>query len=179
MHDPLVPQLSLIRQLKFCAGHRLLGHEGRCAFFHGHNYRVDLEVASRRGGVEVDAVGRIVDFSVIKQRMQGWLDANWDHAFLIHDRDANALAGLRLIEPVKYFLLPFNPTAENMARYLLETVASHVLADLGIVARRVGVWETDEACAVATRAEQDGLAVNPPAVAVVVDHRGSGTGRGV
>ena len=86
MHDPAVTQLSLIRQLKFCAGHRLYRHESKCAFFHGHNYRVDIEVVAAGGGVEVDSVGRIVDFSLIKQRMLSWLDANWDHAFLIFRR---------------------------------------------------------------------------------------------
>jgi 6-pyruvoyltetrahydropterin/6-carboxytetrahydropterin synthase len=144
-------QLSLIRQLKFCAGHRLYQHESKCAFFHGHNYRVDIEVVGKGGGTEVDAVGRVVDFSQIKQRMLGWLDAHWDHAFIVYEQDANALAAVRMVEPTKYFVLPWNPTAENMARYLLEVVAPEVLGDLGVIAREVRVWETEESCAVATR----------------------------
>ena len=170
MHESAT-QLSLVRQLKFCAGHRLYQHEGRCAFFHGHNYRVDIEVVGAQGGTEVDAVGRIVDFSQIKQRMLGWLDANWDHAFLVFEEDANALAAIRMVEPTKYFVMPWNPTAENMARYLLEVVAPGVLGDLGVVARKVCVWETDESCAVATRIG-DGIE-SPYAVesAVLVDHR--------
>jgi 6-pyruvoyltetrahydropterin/6-carboxytetrahydropterin synthase len=144
-------QLSLIRQLKFCAGHRLYQHESKCAFFHGHNYRVDIEVVGQGGGTEVDAVGRVVDFSQIKQRMLGWLDAHWDHAFIVFEQDENALAAVRMVEPTKYFVMPWNPTAENMARYLLEVVAPEVLGDLGVVAREVRVWETEESCAVATR----------------------------
>ena len=144
-------QLSLIRQLKFCAGHRLYQHESKCAFFHGHNYRVDIEVVGQGGGTEVDAVGRVVDFSQIKQRMLGWLDTHWDHAFIVYEQDANALAAVRMVEPTKYFVLPWNPTAENMARYLLEVVAPEVLGDLGVIAREVRVWETEESCAVATR----------------------------
>jgi 6-pyruvoyltetrahydropterin/6-carboxytetrahydropterin synthase len=144
-------QLSLIRQLKFCAGHRLYQHESKCAFFHGHNYRVDIEVVGQGGGTEVDAVGRVVDFSQIKQRMLGWLDTHWDHAFIVFEQDENALAAVRMVEPTKYFVLPWNPTAENMARYLLEVVAPEVLGDLGVIAREVRVWETEESCAVATR----------------------------
>ena len=142
-------QLALVRQLKFCAGHRLYRHESKCAFFHGHNYRVDIEVVPAAGGGEVDVVGRVIDFSMIKQRMLGWLDANWDHAFLVFEEDENALAAVRMVEPTKYFVMPWNPTAENMARYLVEVVAPAMLGDLGVVARRVAVWETDEACAVA------------------------------
>jgi len=103
--------------------------------------------------------------------MLGWLDRNWDHAFLVFEEDANALAAIRLVEPTKYFVMPYNPTAENMARYLLEAVAPNVLGDLGVVARKVAVWETDEACAVA---ELAGDAPGLPQVAesaVVVDRR--------
>ena len=171
MSDPLPTTLALVRQLKFCAGHRLHGHEGRCAFFHGHNYRVDIEVVAEGGGTDVDAVGRVVDFSLIKSRMLGWLDAHWDHAFLVFEDDANALAAVRAVEPTKYFVMPWNPTAENMARYLLEVVAPRVLGDLGVVARRVAVWETDEACAVAALAGVPGESPFALESAVVVDDR--------
>ena len=58
-HEPQsATQLSVIRQVKFCAGHRLFRHESKCAFFHGHNYRVDIEVI----GNGVDSVGRVTLF---------------------------------------------------------------------------------------------------------------------
>jgi 6-pyruvoyltetrahydropterin/6-carboxytetrahydropterin synthase len=171
MHDTSVTQLSLVRQLRFCAGHRLYGHESKCAFFHGHNYRVDIEVEGVHGGTEVDSVGRIVDFSMIKRRMLGWLDDNWDHGFLIYEEDANALAAIRLVEPTKYFVMPYNPTAENMARYLLEVVAPAMLGDLGVVARRVTVWETEESCAVATLVGDPAETAAAVPSAVLVDHR--------
>ncbi len=138
-------RLGLVRQLKFCAGHRLLGHEGKCAFFHGHNYRVDIEVT----GDDVDQVGRLIDFSVLKRRFQTWLDENWDHGFLLYEADENALAAIRMVEPTKYFVLPYNPTAENMARYLADVVAPDLLAQTSVRVRRISVWETDESFAIA------------------------------
>jgi len=81
------------------------------------------------------------------------------------------LAAVRHAEPTKYFLLPWNPTAENMARYLLEVVAPHVLDDLGVVARRVAVWETDEACAIATRTGEACEPLLEVASAITVDGR--------
>jgi len=144
-------QLSIMRQLSFCAGHRLLGHEGKCAFFHGHNYKVDVEVAPREGGAVLDEVGRIVDFAVIKRRLLGWIDEHWDHGFIVSAADTNGISALALVEPGKTFVLPYNPTAENMARYLLEVVAPTVLGDLPIQVQRIVVWETDTSCATATR----------------------------
>jgi len=163
--------LALVRRLRFCAGHRLWRHESKCAYLHGHNYRVDVEVVAAGGGAEVDAVGRIVDFSLIKRRLLGWIDAHWDHAFVLFVEDEEAIAAVRLSTPTKYFLLPWNPTAENMARYLLEVVCPGVLADLGVVARKVSVWETDEACAVAALSGPPAPPPVPLGSAVVIDPR--------
>ena len=171
MHDSAITQLALVRQLKFCAGHRLYRHESKCAFFHGHNYRVDVEVVGSGGGTEVDAVGRIVDFSLIKKRMLGWLDDNWDHGFLLFEEDVNALAAIKMVQPTKYFVMPYNPTAENMARYLLEVVAPNVLGDLGVIARKVIVWETDESCAVASLVGDPGDLATTLESAVLIDQR--------
>ena len=55
-----------------------------------------------------------------------------------------------MVEPTKYFVLPYNPTAENMARYLLEEVCPGLLDELGVQAVKVVIWETEESCAEAT-----------------------------
>ena len=96
---------------------------------------------------------------------------HWDHAFILFEKDETTLAAVRVAEPTKYFVLPWNPTAENMARYLLEVVAPHVLTGLGVVARRVSLWETDEACAVATLVGRPGTSPMPIGSAVIVDTR--------
>jgi 6-pyruvoyltetrahydropterin/6-carboxytetrahydropterin synthase len=108
-------------------------------------------VASRDGGAVLDEVGRIVDFAVIKRRLLGWIDEHWDHGFIVSAADTNGISALALVEPSKTFVLPYNPTAENMARYLLEVVTPTVLGDLPIQVQRIVVWETDTSCATATR----------------------------
>ena len=61
--------ISLMRQISFCAGHRLLGHEGKCANLHGHNYVAEIYVS----GAEFDSLGRVVDFAVINRLFKGWI----------------------------------------------------------------------------------------------------------
>ena len=73
--------ITIMRQVKFCAGHRLLNHEGKCANLHGHNYLVEFHVT----GNEVDSLGRVVDFSVLNKLFKGWIDENWDHGFVLWD----------------------------------------------------------------------------------------------
>ncbi len=138
--------LTIMRRIKFCAGHRLLGHGGKCEFFHGHNYRADFFVT----GHEVDNVGRVIDFSELKKRFKGWLDEHWDHGFVLNQDDQNGLAAVKMVEPCKCYVLPYNPTSENMARYLLEEVCPTLMAGTGVTATKVVLWESDESHAEAT-----------------------------
>ena len=170
-HPGSATSLALVRRLRFCAGHRLYRHESKCAYLHGHNYRVDVEVMAAGAVATVDDVGRIVDFSFIKQRLLGWLDAHWDHAFILFADDLGAIAAVRQSTPSKLFLLPWNPTAENMARYLLEVVCPGVLGDLGVIARQVCVWETDDACAIASLAGTPAPPPVPVGKVEIVDSR--------
>jgi 6-pyruvoyltetrahydropterin/6-carboxytetrahydropterin synthase len=135
-----------MRRIKFCAGHRLFQHGGKCEHFHGHNYVADFFI---RGSVQ-DSVGRVMDFADLKAKCKGWLDEHWDHSFLVSDQDANAIAALKMVQPFRLFVMPYNPTAENMAKYLLEEVCPTILLGTGSEASRVRIWETEESYAEAS-----------------------------
>ncbi len=147
--------LTIMRRIKFCAGHRLHGHGGKCEHFHGHNYVADFFVI----GDTQDAVGRVMDFSDLKARCKGWIDEHWDHSFLVHNQDANAIDALKRVVPCRLYVLPYNPTAENMAKYLLEVVCPKVLEGSGGIANRVRIWETDESYAEASLDADHALSV--------------------
>lgn len=125
--------MEITRRLEFDAGHRLLRHEGQCRNIHGHRYVVEVTVAAD----SLDAVGRVVDFSVIKQRIGGWLTKHWDHAMVVEESDP--LLEWLDAHAMKRAVLPFAPTAENMARVLLD-LAKSLLPELRVV--RVRVFET-------------------------------------
>ncbi len=138
-----------MRQVKFCAGHRLLNHEGKCANLHGHNYVVEFHITSN----EIDSLGRVVDFSVVNKLFKGWIDDNWDHGFVLWDADENAIQALKQVEPHRLYLIPYNPTAENMAMYLLKEVSPKLIAQIkgyDLHMSKVVVWETEHAFAEVT-----------------------------
>lgn len=118
------------------AGHRVHGHEGKCRHLHGHNYRVHF-MCEADG---LDGVGRVLDFSVVKARLCMWLEEHWDHRFLLWQDDPLAPALLALDDTV--VLVPFNPTAENMAHHLVTNVGPAQLAGTGTRLVRVLVEET-------------------------------------
>lgn len=106
--------------VKFDSGHRLLNHRGKCATPHGHTYRAEITVAKQ----ELDDVGISVDFTDLKKVLRQWIDANWDHAFLINSIDLELVSALRSLSQHKiYEFKSENPTAEVMARYLFGVLA--------------------------------------------------------
>lgn len=116
-------------------GHRVYGHESKCAHLHGHNYRIYFVCSG-----DLDSIGRVIDFSVIKSRLCLWLEENFDHRFLIWEKDPIANDLLKL-DP-KVVFVPFNPTAENIAKFLVEEIAPKQLKDTGVTLIRCSVEET-------------------------------------
>lgn len=131
----------------FSCGHRVCGHESKCVHLHGHNYRVTFEIEQIKNDT-LDRVGRVLDFSVIKHELCDWLERHWDHRFLIWDKDLLAPI-LHDVDPLGVVLVPFNPTAENMALHLLNEVGPLCLADYPCFLVRVTVEETRKCAAIA------------------------------
>lgn len=117
-------------------GHRVFNHESKCAHLHGHNYRVHFDIAG-----DLDDIGRVLDFSVIKTLLCEWLEENWDHKFLVYDDDPWAET-LKALDPEGVVIVDFNPTAENLAKYLVDTVAPHQLQGTGTKLLKVAIEET-------------------------------------
>lgn len=137
--------ITCTRKLHFCAGHRLVGHESKCSMLHGHQYNV--EVTAEAYG-DLDKVGRVIDFSVIKETYDPWIQENWDHGFLLNYSDTHARNALIEFSKggvdQKVFFMLSNPTAENIAKFLgTEDYFVQVLAQHKVKVVKVVVHETD------------------------------------
>ena len=62
--------------------HRIPRHESKCAAFHGHRYAAELTCLA-----PLDDRGRVIDFGVVKERVGGWIDENWDHTAILQRDD--------------------------------------------------------------------------------------------
>lgn len=137
----------------FSAGHRVVGHENKCRFLHGHNYRVHFKCSAE----QLDGVGRVIDFGVIKGLLCEWVEDNWDHRFLMWNEDplcgSMGSCDYAQLDPTpipsndelideSIVPLPFNPTAENMAEYLLRVIGPIQLEGTGVVLEEVMIEET-------------------------------------
>ncbi len=130
-------KITATRYHDFSTGHRVYGHESKCAHLHGHNYRIHLTVEADA----LDTVGRVMDFSAIKTYLCYWLEDNWDHKFLVWEKDPFAKT-LKELDPEGTVVVNFNPTAENMGQYLIDVVGPAQLQNTGVRLVNVNIEET-------------------------------------
>lgn len=133
------------RRILFCAGHRVMNHESKCANLHGHQY--ELFVTAK--AVRLDSIGRVIDFSVLKQVIGGWIDEHWDHGTILSEDDHQWIAAF-VAARSKLFILPHNPTAENMAYYLLNFFGPRMMSDYGVQIVKIKLYETENCYAEVT-----------------------------
>ncbi len=105
----------------FSSAHQLRGYKGKCENLHGHNYKIEIYARGR----ELDNIGLLVDFGELKQAADEIVQ------YLDH----------RNINELPPFDEALNPSAENLARYILERVATRV-GDDRVQVYKVRCFET-------------------------------------
>jgi 6-pyruvoyltetrahydropterin/6-carboxytetrahydropterin synthase len=130
--------ISCTRRIEFDAAHRVLGHSGKCKDLHGHRYVVEATFAAK----QLDDLGMIVDFGIIKEVLGKWIDDNWDHNVVLWEKDQELGKAIAKITKQEIFYLPTNPTAENMTEYLMNVQCPKLFEGGDFVCTRIRIYET-------------------------------------
>lgn len=105
------------KSMEISAAHRLnLSYESKCQNLHGHNWHVTIYCKAK----ELNQDGMVCDFTHIKKAILEKLD----HQYL-ND------------------ILPFNPTAENMARWMCEQIPTCYKVSVQESDGNIAIYEKD------------------------------------
>lgn len=103
------------KRIEISACHSLkLSYESKCTNMHGHNWIITVYCKAE----ELNQDGMVVDFTHIKERIHGYLD----HGNLNE-------------------LLPFNPTAENIARWVVDQIPQCYKASVQESEGNIAIYE--------------------------------------
>jgi len=127
---------SVTKSFEFEAAHRLVDYPGHCKNVHGHQYKIEITLSYD----EHDALGMGIDFGEIKKLVGGWVNENWDHAYIAHPGDIV----LRFLQEqaMRVYVMPpgQNPTAEYMAKELYHHCCE--IIPLNLTIENVRLYET-------------------------------------
>jgi 6-pyruvoyltetrahydropterin/6-carboxytetrahydropterin synthase len=86
------------------------------------------------------------DFGDLKKLLQQTIHEPWDHAFLCYDQDEAMRNALASVPDTKFVMLPFVPTAENLAQEILQRLVTACKGG-GVQPLHVRLYETPNAYA--------------------------------
>tara|TARA_B100000795_G_scaffold19008_1_gene12613 strand:+ start:155 stop:589 length:435 start_codon:yes stop_codon:yes gene_type:complete len=105
--------IRITKEFKFEMAHALHGYDGLCKNVHGHSYRLWVTVRGRvknEKGHTKD--GMVMDFGVLKEIVKPEIVDKYDHSLVLNANSPHAKIDLSAFE--KVFLLPYQPTSENL-----------------------------------------------------------------
>jgi 6-pyruvoyltetrahydropterin/6-carboxytetrahydropterin synthase len=109
----------------FSGAHRLRYLHGKCEELHGHNWKVEVSVVSKKLSNE----GVVIDFEILKQKLKKVLK-HFDHTYL---NDLPYFSGKE-------------PSSENIAKYIFEQLKRE-LKGHPVKLKKATAWESETASA--------------------------------
>lgn len=131
--------MRIIKEYRFCAAHRLMYHEGRCANIHGHNYVVRVTVGRIFDEID-EETGMIADFSEVRDILSKVFDY-YDHSIILNKKDP-ILEKVRELGAFRVRSFPGEPTAENMCRFFFQPV-DQLLYEKDLSLCAISIQETE------------------------------------
>ncbi len=104
----------------FSAAHSLRNYNGKCENLHGHNWKVEVTLASE----VLNELGMVMDFTELKERLEG----------VIESLDHKCLNDIRPFDKI-------NPTTENISREIYNRLQVDIPESVRVTS--VTSYETD------------------------------------
>lgn len=119
--------MKITKELQLDMGHCVpsqannKGAPGPCTSYHGHRYRIIATVDDKVLADTERNGGMVIDFRDLKEAMTEVIHSQFDHSFILWEKDPTVNLFLQLAKlkpyPERHFTVDFIPTAENLAKH--------------------------------------------------------------
>ncbi|AWD32892.1 6-pyruvoyl tetrahydropterin synthase [Candidatus Fokinia solitaria] len=132
--------ISCTKKIEFDAAHRIIDHHGACKMLHGHRYVI--EVTFSKFLKDFTNHDMVIDFIIIKQKLDSWIKQHWDHNTILSEQDKDLGNSIEKCTSQTIFYLKKQPTAENMAIFLMQEIIPVLFDEYGVKCTRLRLRET-------------------------------------
>lgn len=171
-------KFQITREIGIDMGHRVTHHGSKCRNLHGHRYTIQATVTGTLFTAG-EQEGMVLDYGFLKELMMLTIDHHCDHGMCLWEQDpwvqklvgdakdwetkasgaqydAITLSSKGSNLGGKYYIVPFVPTAENLAKHWFERLEPLVVSRTkgqGVL-QSVRVWETPNCQAIYERPQE-------------------------
>lgn len=140
-------KLNITKIFNFEAAHALENYDGLCANIHGHSYKLDVCVQSRKNlgstfikDEECCKNGMILDFGMLKKYVNDCIIDDFDHALMFNENSNKEVIEVLKKHKYKIIVLPFQPTSENLLIEFAQRLKKALPEDIKL--KKLRLYET-------------------------------------
>jgi len=151
----------IYKEIEIDMGHAVTHHESKCKHLHGHRYKIVAGVEDKVvARMDRSNSGMVIDFGDLKKALMQVIDAKFDHAFVLWEKDprADLLAAAHdkwYNDYARFHLLPFIPTAENLAAHWFDQLRIELYHMYSIKLVELIVYETPSSHVICRQEDAD------------------------
>lgn len=126
-------------------GHRIPNHRSQCRHLHGHRYRLEVCLRGKLINRANDSSqGMVMDFGGVRTILNLEVKDVCDHTFMVWKNDKKLIGFFKANPNMKYVVVPFIPTAEEISRWLFQKLKIKFKDEFktGLILESVTVSET-------------------------------------
>jgi 6-pyruvoyltetrahydropterin/6-carboxytetrahydropterin synthase len=134
--------ITCTRKIQFDAAHRIIGHKNKCEMLHGHRYVIEATFQAKDLNHNLDELGLVIDFGIIKEIFGKWVDNNLDHNTILCIEDQELGNYIASVTSQKIYYIKDNPSVENIAKHLFTDICPQLFAKTKVKIAAIKIYET-------------------------------------
>ena len=117
----IMPKIRVTKRFHFEMAHALYNYDGLCRNIHGHSYNLEITLRGEpRNQPGHPKDGMVMDFGDLKSLVKSEIVNRFDHSLMVNKQVPQEQIELLRKTTDRILVVGFQPTTENIVRYIAE-----------------------------------------------------------